>query len=106
MSDVSVIDTPRVEDRVGRAGTALLVVALLAALAFIAIFALHYLTLNQQVFGAMWPRRYWLLVHIAGGTVALLSGPGQLWLGLNRRRLDLHRQIGLLYICSVAVSSV
>ena len=29
----------------------------------------------------------WVLVHIAAGAVALLTGPVQLWLGVNRRAM-------------------
>jgi len=35
-----------------------------------------------------------LLLHIASGTIALLVGPVQLWLGLGRTRLGLHRRLG------------
>ena len=40
------------------------------------------------------------------GIVALLSGPVQLWLGLTAQRVWLHRRLGLVYMASVAVSSV
>ncbi len=76
------------------------------ALFFVFVAAVPYLTLDQQRFGVYWPRRGWLVVHIAGGVVALLSGPVQLWLGLSRRRLAFHRTLGLVYATSVAVSSV
>jgi uncharacterized membrane protein len=51
-------------------------------------------------------KRGWLLVHIAGGAVALLTGPLQLWLGLTDRGMTWHRLIGLGYITAVAVSSI
>jgi hypothetical protein len=73
-----------------------LTVALVVALLFVAFFAARYFTLSEQVFGLYWPKRGWLLLHIAGGIVALLTGPGQLWLGLKRLRLNLHRQIGVI----------
>ena len=50
-------------------------------------------------------RRVGLLVHIAAGTVALLVGPVQLWLGLGRRHVGLHRRLGLLYLAGVALGS-
>ena len=53
-----------------------------------------------------WPRRAWLLTHIAGGLVALLSGPVQLWLGLHDRAMDTHRKLGYLYMAGMAVGSV
>ena len=52
-----------------------------------------------------WPRRWWLLVHIATGIVALLAGPVQLWLGLTDRRPCLHRRLGMMYVGAVAVSA-
>jgi hypothetical protein len=68
--------------------------------------AFPYLTLDQQWFGPYWPRRGWLLPHIAGGMVALLVGPVQLWLGLTRQRLGLHRCLGVGYMISVGISSL
>jgi hypothetical protein len=50
-------------------------------------------------------RRVGLLVHIACGTVALLIGPVQLWLGLGRRHVGLHRRLGVVYVGSVALGS-
>jgi uncharacterized membrane protein len=85
----------------------LLSVAMLIALGFVAFFALRYfLAINEQIFGFYWPRRGWLLLHVGGGMVALLTGPGQLWLGFNRKRLALHRTLGTIYMAAVAVSSV
>jgi uncharacterized membrane protein len=85
----------------------LLSTAMLIALAFVAFFALRYfLAINEEVFRFYWPRRGWLLLHVGGGVIALLTGPGQLWLGLNRKRLALHRTLGTIYMVAVAVSSV
>jgi uncharacterized membrane protein len=79
---------------------------MIVAIGFVGFFALRYFTLNREVFGFYWPRRNWLLLHIIGGIVALLTGPGQLWLGLNRRRLGLHRTLGLVYMTSIGLSSI
>ena len=84
----------------------LLGMAMAIAVGFVAFFALRYFTLNQEVFDFYWSRRGWLLMHIAGGMIALLTGPGQLWLGLNQKRLPLHRRLGMAYMASVAVSSI
>lgn len=82
---------------------ALLIGAMLAAITFWVAAALPYLGLDPARFGDFWPRRYPLLVHIAGGTVALLVGPLQLWLGATRRRLDWHRKLGTFYVVGVTV---
>src|SRR5262245_59746560 len=54
---------------------------------------------------AFWPRRGWLLIHIAGGLLALLSGPVQLWLGLHKVKMKVHRKLGMLYMAGMTVGS-
>jgi predicted membrane protein DUF2306 len=80
--------------------------AAVAALAFWILAAAPYLRLDPAQFGPVyWPRRYGLLTHIAGGTVALLCGPVQLWLGETRSALAWHRKIGTAYLIGVAVGA-
>jgi hypothetical protein len=59
--------------------------AMLAAVTFWIVAALPYLNTNRETFGsfpeAFWDRRYGLWLHIAGGKLALFTGPLQLWLG-------------------------
>jgi uncharacterized membrane protein len=100
----------------GLGSKALIGLAGLAALFFIVVAALPY----RAMFGsqesahqalqdfqfAYWPRRGWLLVHIAGGLIALLSGPVQLWLGLHDVKMHIHRRLGLIYIAGMAIGSV
>src|SRR5688500_13307436 len=106
MSTTIVIEPPGVAAP-SRRGTlaALCIVAVLAVL-FVAAFALPYFSLDQAQFRTYWPRRWWLLLHIATGIVALLTGPVQLWLGLTDLRVSVHRRLGIAYMSSVAVSSV
>ena len=77
-----------------------------SGLAFVAGFALPYFTLDEQRFDYYWPMRWWLLVHILAGIVALLSGPFQLWFGLTDRRMATHRKLGVVYLAAIAVGSV
>ena len=97
---------PAMQARSGR-GT-LIGLALATALGLVFVFdaAVPYLTVTEAQFRVYWPRRHWLLLHVLAGVVALLSGPVQLWLGLARRRLGLHRALGALYIGSVATSAI
>ena len=78
---------------------------MLAGIAFVVLAALPYFALDQNQFRDYWPRRWWLLAHVATGVVALLSGPVQLWLGLTDTRPALHRRLGLTYMTSVAISA-
>ena len=64
-------------------GVILLGLAAILALVFVTGFALPCWTLDETTFGRFWPKRVWLLTHIAGGMVALLVGPVQIWLGLT-----------------------
>jgi uncharacterized membrane protein YozB (DUF420 family) len=84
---------------------AVLGLAMILAVVFVAMFALRYFTWDQQVFGQYWPRRGWLLLHVTGGIVTLLLGPGQVWLGLKGERMNLHRRIGIAYMACVGLSS-
>ena len=69
--------------------------------------AANYLALNLENYTPYyWPRRYGLLLHIGGGTVALLTGLIQVYLGLSGRTKALHRRIGRLYVCGVAAGAL
>ena len=46
------------------------------------------------------------MTHIAGGLVALLTGPVQLWLGLHNVKMEIHRKLGLVYSAGIAIGSV
>jgi hypothetical protein len=96
--------TPRVTNRWPLLGV--LALAAVAALAFWIIAAMPYLRWNPAQFGdVFWPRRYGLITHIAGGSIALLVGPLQLWLGETRSKLSWHRTLGTLYLLGVAVGA-
>jgi uncharacterized membrane protein len=83
--------------------------ALLLAVPFWMLVALPYFTLDAATFGrfpeTFWPRRYEVLLHVTGGTLALLAGPVQLWLGLSQRSLAWHRRLGRLYVIGVALGA-
>lgn len=99
--------TPPSPPRASYRGTiAILTVASLIAVTFLIAAAFPYFTLNQARFGPYWPRRNWLLLHIAGGMVALLTGPIQLWLGVSDRQMGVHRRLGVIYLASVCLSSI
>ncbi len=100
----------------GIGSKALIAIAALAAIVFVVVAALPYRALlgaeasAKQALEAQqfsyWPVRAWLLTHIAGGMLALLSGPVQLWLGLHNVKMELHRKLGYVYILGMAVGSV
>jgi heme/copper-type cytochrome/quinol oxidase subunit 3 len=73
----------------------------------------YYLNYNEAAFtdpirgGAnYWAQRGWLLMHMTGGMVALLTGPWQFWTGFRSRYARLHRWTGRLFLGGVAVGSV
>jgi hypothetical protein len=100
----------------GIGSKALLLLAGLAAIAFVLVAALPYRAMLGQEEAARqtlqgfqftyWPRRGWLLLHIAGGLVALVSGPVQLWLGLHDVKMHVHRRLGIIYIAGMAIGSI
>jgi uncharacterized membrane protein len=80
------------------------VAAVVAAVFFVSV-ALPYLTLNPAMLARYAARRFAILIHIAAGGVALLTGPLQLWLGVSGRTTAVHRRLGYTYVASVAVGS-
>ena len=100
----------------GIGSKALITLAGIAAVLFIVVAALPYRALLgsadsaktalQDFQFAYYPKRVWLLTHIAGGLIALLSGPVQLWLGLHNVKMDVHRKLGILYIIGMIVGSI
>ena len=100
------IHTPVIAAQASKRGTAVLLsIAAAIALVFFAFAALPYLLSASYNATEYAGRRGWLLVHIAGGALALLAGPIQLWLGIADRRIDLHRKLGLVYIAGVAIAA-
>ena len=106
MSEATIVYPRSAPIRPGARVVAVLVFAALVSLIFIAVAALPYFSLNEAQFRTYWPRRWWLLLHITTGIVAILTGPVQLWLGLSDRYPAAHRSLGLIYLSAVAVSSV
>ena len=76
------------------------------ALAFLIGFALSYLMLDAGVLGRFEGCPEWIITHVLGGFSALLLGPIQLWLRATRRRLALHRKLGVLCRVRVLVGSL
>jgi hypothetical protein len=53
-----------------------------------------------------WPRRAGLLPHLLGGSLAIVAGLMQIWLGLTGRVSTLHRTLGKVYASGVLLGSV
>jgi len=84
----------------------LLAVTAAAALWFVVQKALLYGSFDAAAYDTLWPRRFGLVAHLAGGIIAILTGVGQLWLGLTDRTAGLHRPLGRIYVGAVAIGAV
>lgn len=97
---------------VTRGNSRLLIASILSALALSALWfivrsALPYFEMSPTHYGPyFWPRRWGLVLHIAGGITALAVGLVQLWLGLTNRVAALHRALGKLYVGVIAIASI
>ena len=102
MSSSGVLPRP-VAGAPGRGATALIGLALVCGLVFVAAFAVPYFSYNEARFDRYWPVRGWLLLHVTAGMVALLTGPVQLWLGRGDRQDDDHARaagtVSVPWIC-------
>jgi uncharacterized membrane protein len=87
-------------------GTVLVLGApIVVGLWFISSYAFTYFSTDPSRFGIFAPRQEWLIAHLIGGMAALLLGPLQLWLGLNRRMATVHRIAGVCYVSAVVLSA-
>jgi uncharacterized membrane protein len=75
------------------------------ALWFVVHKTLLYTAFDPVTYDDLWPRRLGFLPHMVGGTVAVLSGVVQLWLGLTGRTAGWHRVLGRIYVGGVAVGA-
>jgi uncharacterized membrane protein len=88
------------------------IIAVLSAMGLLAAWfivrsALPYFNLSPDHYGPyFWPRRWMLVLHIAGGITALTVGLVQLWLGLTNRVAALHRALGKVYVGVIALGSI
>jgi hypothetical protein len=81
--------------------------------AVLAVIGLHYfyttthfiLDTSEASYRDYFPNRGYLFVHVIGGSLALLSGPFQLWSGLRRRVLSWHRAFGFTYLTGVLLGA-
>ena len=78
------------------------------SIAFVAKYVVPYfLDYSEANFGSHhWSVRGWLLVHITGGTLALLCGPMQFWTRLRQKHKQLHRWTGRIFLLGIALASV
>ena len=110
------IERPTTSGAPGIGSKTLIALAAIAAVLFVVVAALPYRAMLgsedvakrtlQDLQFSYWPRRGWLLTHIAGGLIALLSGPVQLWLGLHNVKMNVHRKLGLIYMAGMGIGSI
>lgn len=92
--------------RVGWRWLVTLAAAFSGAVFFILVAAMPYLLGDADKLREYAGRQDWLIVHISAGMVALLLGPFQLWLGASQPTNRWHRNLGMLYLAAIGVSSV
>lgn len=68
--------------------------------------ALHFFEMSKEVLGKYFNLKWFLLFHISGGSLALLTGPFQFWEEFRNRNLRVHRLLGKIYVISVLISGL
>lgn len=84
------------------------IAALAAALLWFVGHRVHYLTDYSlaSLTDYYWPRRGGLIPHLIGGSLAIVTGLVQIWLGLTHRVKTLHRMLGKVYASGVLIGSL
>ena len=104
LQDINVI--PTVPSRAPRWLLALGLLILTGfACRFIASNVFRYAGYDAATYDLFWPRRFGLIPHMLGGTVAVLVGVMQLWLGATGRTGNIHRTLGKVYLIAVSIGS-
>jgi hypothetical protein len=106
MSGTLTVDSVAKRPRAHTVVKATLALVFLVGLTFIAVAGVPYFQPGSEALQRYGSRGWVLLLHIITGTVALLTGPVQLWLGLTDQRPSLHRKLGMIYIAVVTVSAI
>jgi uncharacterized membrane protein len=75
------------------------------AILFLLDDALPYLEFSEASYGRFWDRSVWLLVHVFGGSLALLAGLLQHWSGFRQRHGEVHPWIGYVYVAGIALAA-
>ena len=97
-------DRARGEGRLGALLGLLLGALALLAGAFFLYYVPHYaLQYDATSYDVYWSRRFGLVPHLFGGTLALFAGPLQLWTGLRRQHPLLHRWVGRVFLSGVSI---
>ena len=82
----------------------LLMIGVFLVVRFLLVYAIRYRSFDPQIYGdAYWPRRYGLVMHLIGGSIAILTGPPQLLLGETRLFMNWHRTICKVYLAGVTL---
>jgi uncharacterized membrane protein YozB (DUF420 family) len=88
----------------GRRHTASTALLFGAVAVFFLLAAAPYLVFEGRLMPIYETRKAALWLHVALGSIALLVGPWQLWLGLNRRTGRWHHTLGRIYVSAIAGS--
>lgn len=80
-------------------------ILLLLSLVFI-VQSAHFFNFTPEGLGKYLSRKWIIMGHIAGGSIALLLGPFQLWKSFRVRYWKAHRVMGRLYVSAVVVGAV
>jgi len=83
-----------------------LVLAFLFSIGFFIAFAVPYLLLDADVLTRFEGRKIWIVLHILTGSIALLVGAPQLWMGLTGRTGKNHHKLGWIYLATIGLSSI
>lgn len=66
----------------------------------------NYVHFDVAHYDYYWPKKWWLVGHLAGGSLALLLGPFQFSAALRWRYPKTHRVMGRMYLTGILVGAI
>lgn len=79
---------------------------LLLFIAYYLYRAFYYRFLKEGLGPTLWDKQFWYVFHIITAVPIILIGPLQFWAGFRKRHLQLHRQLGKIYVLGSLLGGV
>ena len=81
-------------------------VLLFFAAKFIIRDALPYFGFEKEVLGRFFEIKWWLIIHVSAGVLALIIGPFQFWKAFRTKYIKVHRTMGRIYLSAILIGSL
>lgn len=74
---------------------------------FVTNVGIYFTGFHSRIFGtSIFNNQLWVILHLIGGSIALLLGPTQFWPALRNKYIKFHRLAGKLYMLGILLIGI